>query len=409
MACRSTWPRIPRSLRRKGRVSQFRYMALIWDREIESQCACARVLTSQLRTSMLCPWTVGLTKSGISVFHTGGHPSAVACYRLPGESGVVLGTVFLRGVTASGDTSSSLIFACEAAQAELILSSGGRWLVEKCWGRYVALLCEPDGKTFRVLRDPSGTLSCLITTFEGLTVVFSHPADVIGLGVLEPSVNWRYIAAHVSQPQLNGRETALNEILEVCAGECFSWRSGRTSRAFLWHPARFAKNGSGAEEPDKWVDGVYSTVRGCVHSWASRHRSILHRLSGGLDSSVVLACLRSAPDRPSFTAVNCFSHDSVGDERSYARAAASHAHCPLVELSIEPDFDLRRILTIERSARPAHYFAGLQTGPHETRLAKELQATAIFGGGWGDQLFYRTRNDAAATDYIATHGWSGNG
>ena len=418
-------------------MSQLRYVAWIWHRKIESQRLSARALSNRLLakvrpTSTPHPWTVGLSREGLSVFYAGGHPGAVACYSLPNGAGVVLGTVFLRAPGGSGSRnfSGSGAFTCDAAQGERILSSGGRWLVEACWGRYVALFSDSGtndshDETFRVLRDPSGTLSCLVTTFEGLTVVFSHPEDALRLGVLTPSVNWRYIAAHVNQPQINGRETALNEISELCAGECLCWSGGRTSRSFLWHPgrfvqpagavgpARFARNGSGLEAPgkwveDRWVEELHTTLRHCVHSWASRHSSILHRLSGGLDSSVVLSCLRSAPHRPRLTAINCFSRDSVGDERAYARAAAVHARCPLVELGVEPGLDLRDILRVERSARPGHYFAGLQTAPHESRLAKELQATAIFGGGWGDQLFYRTRNDGSALDYIAAQGWSGD-
>lgn len=411
-------------------MSLFRYIAWIWHRENASQRQTAQVLSVRLQASRLHSWSVGVARDGLGVFYTGGHPGAVACYRLPNEAGVVLGTVFVRGTP---DTSGSSVFTCDAARGEPIVSSGGRWLLEACWGRYVAFIGDSGGQTVRVLRDPSGTMSCLVTTFEGLTIVFSHPEDALRLGVLKASVNWRYIAAYVSQPQLNGRETAVNGISEICAGECFSWSDGRVARALLWHPARFARHGpgggrngsggasgsgdgcngrgerkrSGAEESGKWAGEVYATVQNCVHSWASRHSSVLHRLSGGLDSSVVLSCLRSAAHRPRLTAVNCFSHDSVGDERMYARAAADQADCPLIELGIEPGLDLRPILNIERSARPAHYFVGLQTGPHESRLAKELQATAIFGGGWGDQLFYRIRNDCAAADYIATHGWWG--
>jgi asparagine synthase (glutamine-hydrolysing) len=290
---------------------------------------------------------------------------------------------------------------------EQIVCDWGRWLIEACWGRYVAVYRDPGGNSWRVLRDPSGTMPCLMTTFEGLTLVFSHPGDAVRLGALEPSINWRHIAAHVSYPQLSGYETGLNGVSEICAGECFSWTRGSTSRSFLWHPARFARAEAAVKEHGHWSDEVHSTVTKCVHSWASRHRSILHRLSGGLDSSVVLSCLCSAPNRPTLTAINCFSHDTVGDERAYARAAAVHARCPLVELGIAPEIDLRRILTVERSARPGHYFTALQTAPLESRLARELQATAIFGGGWGDQLFYRTRTDASAMDYIAAHGFSG--
>ena len=241
-------------------MSLFRYIAWSWDREVASQGDCARALSNKLQTTTMRSWSVGLLRDGLAVFYTGGHPDAVSCYPLPGEAGVVLGTVFLRGNAGCRDVSGAQSFACDAAQGEHIVRSGGRWLIEECWGRYVALFGDRAGKTFRVLRDPSGTMACLVTTFEGLTVIFSHPEDAFRLGVVQPSINWRYVAAHVSQPQLNGHETALNEISEICAGECLSWSDGRMARSFLWHPARFAKSASGVDGPHQWVDKVYSTV-----------------------------------------------------------------------------------------------------------------------------------------------------
>ena len=172
-------------------MSSFRYVAWIWHRDIESQRHCAQAISSRLQTSQASSWNVGLVREGLSVFYTGGHPGAVACYPLPNEAGVVLGTVFLRRAAGSGAASGSSAFTGDANQGEYILSSDGRWLIDACWGRYVALFCDAGGHSFRVLRDPSGSLSCLLTTFEGLTFVFSHPEDALRLGVLKPSINWR--------------------------------------------------------------------------------------------------------------------------------------------------------------------------------------------------------------------------
>jgi len=388
-------------------VASFRYIALIWSEENEAQNHCAHALSRQLQASRSRSWSVGLSRSGLTVFHTGSrYPGPVKCYLLPNDAGLILGTLFLRDDPRSAEAAAARAFTCDAAQGAHILSSRGRWLIHSSWGRYVALFHDPTGQTFRVLRDPSGTLPCLITTFEGLLVVFSHPEDLILLGALKPAINWPYIRAHATHPQLNGRQTAIHGVSEICAGECLSWSGKQMSRELFWSPAGFVRSGLQTEAPSQCVGEIHSTLKSCVHSWAAGHDSILHRLSGGLDSSVVLSCLRSAPNHPTLTAINCFSDDPIGDERVYARAAAMHARCPLVELRMEAELDLQRILTLERSARPGHYFTGLQTAPHESQLARQLQATAIFGGGWGDQLFYRTRNDSAAADYIADHGWS---
>jgi asparagine synthase (glutamine-hydrolysing) len=246
-----------------------------------------------------------------------------------------------------------------------------------------------------------------MTTFQGITVLFSTLQDAVGLGVVKPSVDWRYISAHVIYPQLNGAETALNEVSEICAGECFSRIGARTSRSFFWHPAKFAGAQSESEEPGEWIDAVYSTTKGCVHSWASGHQSIVHRLSGGLDSCVVLACLGDVPHRPRLAALNCYTDAAAGDERTYARDAAARSRCRFVEQRIGDGVDMRRILELRPAARPGYYLTSLQAAGTESALAREVSATALFGGGWGDQLFFRSRNDYAAMDYLNRHGVSG--
>ncbi len=42
-----------------------------------------------------------------------------------------------------------------ARGTEAILASQGRWLIENCWGNYVALLHDASAGIVRVLKDPT--------------------------------------------------------------------------------------------------------------------------------------------------------------------------------------------------------------------------------------------------------------
>ena len=86
-------------------------------------------------------------------------------------------------------------------------------------------------------------------------------------------------------------------------------------------------------------------VRDVVHAWASCYDHMLLSLSGGLDSSIVLACLKDAPSRPRVT---CFHYYPLGadlDERAYARAAAAKAGLELLERPRDSSFSLQPLLT----------------------------------------------------------------
>ena len=391
-------------------MSAFRYITLIWRPEAIDQAACVEALASRLSPDRI-PWDSVRCGDGLHVFHRSTSQGSDRCHALPAGAGVVLGTIFSRKRADSpeSDSDSNPPDLHGSAVPEQIISTRGRCLLEHCWGRYVGILYDRPEQATRIIRDPSGTMPCLMTAFRGVKLVFSHPEDLIRLGALTPAPNWHYIGLHAKFPQINSRETALTGVSEVCAGECVDFKEQQQSHTFLWHPARFARVAaeSARETLCGWVQVIHSTTKQCVHAWASGYPSILHRLSGGLDSTVVLACLRDAPHHPQIIALNYYSDLARGDERRYARAAAAQAHVSLLERRIDSEVNLSRILNVRLSARPGFYWTSIQFSDVESSVAREFGAKALFNGGWGDQLFYRSRNDYPAFDYIERHGFSG--
>jgi len=127
-------------------------------------------------------------------------------------------------------------------------------------------------------------------------------------------------------------------------------------------------------------------------------------LSGGLDSSIVLACLEDAPSQPRIT---CFHYYPLGadlDERAYARAAAAKAGLPLLERARDSAFSLQPLLAIHRMPEPTNYSYFLEHSRLEAQLAAEQGAAAVVIGYGGDQLFYQERAEWAPGDFLHRRG-----
>src|SRR5690606_11330015 len=195
----------------------------------------------------------------------------------------------------------------------------------------------------------------------------------------------------------------LNEVRELQAGERVSIDDGELRRTWLWNPFGIA-----ATEPKEDAAGAAAalrhTVRKCVHTWAANKPVLVHTLSGGLDSSIVLSCLRDAPSRPAVVCLNYFSGGRHEDERKYARLAAGRAGAKLVEQELAWErVALEDIGRVKRTARPWFFMYDLERGPIEAQVAAAHGAASIFSGAGGDSVFFQARADLAVTEYLFRH------
>jgi asparagine synthase (glutamine-hydrolysing) len=243
-----------------------------------------------------------------------------------------------------------------------------------------------------------------------VTLFFSRAEDCASLSLLQFSINWPYIGAFVCIPGLQTRQTGVAEITELQPGECLRLDSeGVHSTKLYWDPTRLAQSNV-IEDVGEAIESVRGVTRSCVWAWSSCYPRIIHLLSGGLDSSIILSCLRSAPARPDVTCVNYFSKlSSQADEREFARLAASAASCELLENEGDiRDVRLESILDFPRTARIWSRLYYLQHSGFEGTLAAKCRASAIFRGIGGDQLFCQGGTTMAVADHLYARGlWHG--
>jgi asparagine synthase (glutamine-hydrolysing) len=348
-------------------------------------------------------WTNVLNVPGMQVACAGARAGSSEVYRLNGADGVVLGALFERCDEQSETALSKKAFS--AAQSQQIVATGCQTLVTSCWGRYVAFAHDAAKRKSYVLRDPTGGLPCFRTSFRGVELYFSAVEDIVRLGLLQLTINWDFITARVVFVFLHTHATALNEVTEVLAGEHLEIHRGTGVGSFPWDPLRISQTDI-IETADVAARELRQVARTCIHSWAACYEKVLHKLSGGLDSSIVLGCLQDAPSRSAVTCLNYYSMGSNSDERVFARLAANRADVPLLEWERNSMVRLEDMLNIARSTAPTFYLGPLQTSRSEARLAREIGATAYFGGAGGDQLFYQAQGILSAADYLHRHGFN---
>jgi asparagine synthase (glutamine-hydrolysing) len=200
------------------------------------------------------------------------------------------------------------------------------------------------------------------------------------------------------------RDTALHEVSEIQLGERVRFSGDTVHRSLEWNPFAIAQTNP-ILDPETAVAELRRTTRACVHAWASCYSDIVHNLSGGLDSSIVLSCLKDTPSRPNITCLHYFATGPDEDERKYARSMANRVKVELIEHQLDvKEVRLDYILNLRRSSRPWFYMYEIEHGRFEGQLAAEREAKGLFSGAGGDGVFFQARADLAVTDYLFDHG-----
>lgn len=386
----------------------FRYIAVVWNEAHEGHCADAQLIIGQLQTSSR-RWISALALPGLQVFHCDGRTGSTEAHSLPRSAGVILGTLFQPCADAQAPRRKTTF---SAADTDRILETGGRSLIADYWGRYVAFAHDAARRRTFLLRDPTGALPCFHAAFREVHLFFSSAEDCASLGLLDLPVDWEFIATRAAFASRASpaaappsRRTAIKRISIVQPGEQVELHRGAMTRSLAWDPLQIAQVAP-IQDASQGAEQLRHAAKACVHAWSACYHGVLHSLSGGLDSSIVLGCLRDAQHRPYVTCLNYHSISPGGDERYFARLAANHAHFPLIEWERDCAVPLEDLRAMERSAVPVNYLNWLQVSRREARLAREIGADAVFSGDGGDELFCRNQGMLGAADYLRSKGVS---
>jgi asparagine synthase (glutamine-hydrolysing) len=157
----------------------YRYLALLWNPADERSRHLVRSLAVRLEHG-LAHWSCAVEAAGVAIFHADQSAGASGACLLPHSAGAVLGKIFTRNIEQP-EAAANVSF--DEAEGSRIVASGGRRLLERYWGRYVAIVRNAVTDEVWVLRDPSGGFPCWYTSHAGIGIICSDIEDCDGLEI----------------------------------------------------------------------------------------------------------------------------------------------------------------------------------------------------------------------------------
>jgi len=335
-------------------------------------------------------------------WHAGGPPASLLAVNdpdklitLPGNAGFLIGTLFHRHGPADP------IHQFEPNDVEAIAATCGQHLIDRFWGRYIAIIRGRD--EWIALRDPSGALPCYYTVSRSELILTSDPSILVGATGLVPELDLPQLAKALALGGLSEERTALAGVAPILPGAALQVQRTGISTNIRWNPWKYVR-----EQTDRTAEGHAETLRRvaqrCVDGCTRTGGRALLGVSGGLDSSIVAACLNSSDN--DFACVTLKTDDPLGDERIFARALAAHLGRRLVEESYAlEDVDLDQS-SVRHLPRP---FGRPETQAYDAavvRVANQIGASAILTGNGGDNVFYMSHSARPLADRFFANGWS---
>lgn len=291
---------------------------------------------------------------------------------------------------------------CEALtppEVERIIASEGAWAISHLWGNFLLFWPGAGGGSF-LLRSPmtGPPLFCFSRVGGGQTrrIAFTDLSLARSLGFPLDAPDPERIDAWMRYPLLRGPAGEIRGVREVLPGEIVVLGEDR-ARPASWSPWDHTQRPPERIDPDELRNKVSRTVS----AWSMRFERVQLELSGGIDSSIMAACLGGR--RRPWRGLTMVTADPDGDERPYARAVAERVGTPLAEWQ-RPSFGDPMAPPETLRARPGGF--GL-LGPSDRAYlegAREFEADAIFTGTGGDNVFGYLTSAAPVLDAFRYEG-----
>lgn len=367
-------------------------------------------------------WKIAYQAAGTLLLH----PASRSCklHSLREHGGVVVGQLFARDCT---DYSRPRQVTFDQQQSADIVRSAGKYLIDRYWGSYFALIHDRAANEHHAFRDPTGTMPCCHQSYHGAEFFFSHWSDCARLLSLQPEVDRRFLTKWLLFSSVAGEETAVDGVTHLTPSVRFTLSRGSIKRSQAWDPVAIASTPRFLKPADAAAE-LRSTTQNVVNAWASNYQKITHRLSGGLDSSILAGCLAHVSSQPEVNFLNIWMNADPsrpppvvaglspelaeklrafagdGDERYFARLVAQRWQVPLIELPRNAAMKLEDLRLAPLAAEPSMYFTVMENDAAELETIRSFGTQAFFSGQAGDSVLLSASQAYPSMDFAYLHG-----
>jgi len=270
-----------------------------------------------------------------------------------------------------------------------LYSLEGKEMLSKLNGIFTFAIMDTNSESLFVARDALGVKPLYYSTEDG---IFSFASEIKALLSLIPNnkeLDAESINRYLSFLWCPGDGTPLESVKKLLPGEAIIVKNGCITDKWLWYKLPILNNMKKSLSKNQAISGVSKYLRQAVHRQMDADVPLGAFLSGGLDSSAIVAFAKEInPD------IRCFSIETKGkqddgfiDDLPYAKRVAKHLNVPLELVSIESHRmanDLENIIAQldEPLADPAAF-----NTLYISQLAREQGVKVLLSGAGGDDLF----------------------
>ncbi len=274
------------------------------------------------------------------------------------------------------------------SDTEVILTAWqreGRAALERLRGQFAFALWDRSSGTLHLVRDRLGQKPLYYATLPGGALLFaSEPKALLCCPAVDRGLDLAALDAYLDLYYVPPPRSIFAGIRQVPPGHVLTWREGQVTIE-RWWDCEPRPPDPRLTTVEAWAEAVAPTLREAIELHTVADVPVGAYLSGGLDSSTIVAALAS---RGAALHTFCVGYGPEGasyEERPQARALARHFGLSFHALELRADI-LRDLEPLVRGFdEPFGSWAAL-LGYHLARFARERVTVALAGDG-GDEVF----------------------
>lgn len=270
-------------------------------------------------------------------------------------------------------------------------------VVDRLWGRYLAVRCDAQGRPIAVVRDASGAVDGLVWRGANAVVIASVAAPWM-LEATRPTLAIDPAAVHavLHAPSRAWDLSLLSGLTSLAPGSALDLERGLAARS-VWRPADFLDRARGLSVAAAG-DRLRQRVDQAVVALSADDRPVAVEASGGLDSSIVASSVKAA-GRPVRAWLHTYGADPEADERVFAEGLAQSLDVALDPLP-RPDGALSTtdFETLSPEARPGFNAMDPLNDAVAAAHLRARGARVLLTGKGGDAVFLQAFGAAVFDD-----------
>jgi len=289
---------------------------------------------------------------------------------------------------------------------EAIVKSHGKELSDNYWGSYILIIISHEGIAF--YKDPMGQTTLFYTQIEDGFIFASNIAPLIDFLGNSAALNWAYLTSYIVGNDLITAETPFNGVYEMLPGcETSISLRDKPKLTLFWDPTVISS--SFIEDEENYQNQLYDTARMALTSWISGSKKAHITLSGGLDSSSLLALLKISGYKEPIYAINYFdSSFRGGDERDFAQEVSEQYKVSLNFIDFQDHLAFNETKSSKRFNRPTNILLATKFTAALASIMNVEKEDILISGEGGDHVFLASPPREAYIDYLLEKNFHGS-